>query len=134
MPAEFEKHLFISYAHIDNEPFSPGQDGWVSRLHASLDAMLSMRLGYKARIWRDLKLKGDDVFADEITGQFSNAAVLISVISPRYLKSDWCKKELREFRAAAEKSIGLQVDNKSRVLKIIKLPVESEDDLPPVMK
>lgn len=134
MAAGFEKHLFISYAHIDNEPVEHGQDGWVSRLHASLDAMLSMRLGYKARIWRDPKLTGDDVFAEEIVAQFSKAAVLISVISPRYVTSDWCKRELRGFCTDAEKTIGLLVGNKSRVFKIIKLPVESEQDLPPIIK
>ena len=45
----FEKHLFISYAHIDNQPLTPEQQGWISRFHASLKAMLSMRLGGRPR-------------------------------------------------------------------------------------
>ena len=59
----FEKHLFISYAHIDNQPLTPEQQGWISRFHASLKAMLSMRLGGPAEIWRDEKLRGNDIFA-----------------------------------------------------------------------
>src|ERR1700682_1299649 len=62
----FERHLFISYAHIDNQPLTPEQQGWVSRFHSSLEAMLSMRMGHKAEIWRDLKLPGKDIFADEM--------------------------------------------------------------------
>jgi hypothetical protein len=62
----FEKHLSISYAHIDKQPLTPEQQGWISRLHASLKAMLSMRLGGPAEIWRDEKLHGNDVFAREI--------------------------------------------------------------------
>ncbi len=66
----FEKHLFISYAHIDNQPLTAEQKGWISRFHASLEALLSMRLGQAAKIWRDDKLKGNDVFAEEIVDQF----------------------------------------------------------------
>lgn len=62
--ARFRKDLFISYAHIDNQPLNPEEKGWVSRFHASLEALLSMRLGQTAKIWRDDKLQGNDVFAD----------------------------------------------------------------------
>jgi dodecin len=41
--AKFEKHLFISYAHIDNQPLSAEQQGWVSRFHASLRDMFNLR-------------------------------------------------------------------------------------------
>jgi len=48
----FDQDLFISHAHIDNQSLSAEREGWVSRFHLSLAAMLSMRLGKKARIWR----------------------------------------------------------------------------------
>ena len=66
----FEKHLFISYAHIDNQPLTSDQQGWISRFHSSLEAVLSMRMGRKAEIWRDIKLAGTDIFGDEIVSQF----------------------------------------------------------------
>lgn len=132
--ARFETDLFISYAHIDDQPLSPEQKGWITRFHASLEALLSMRLGRAARIWRDLKLHGNDVFGDEIVDQFTNAAVLVSVITPRYLKSDWCTKEIREFCELAEKSGGVVVANKARVFKVLKTPVETQESLPSVVK
>ena len=82
---KFEKHLFISYAHIDNQPLNGEQDGWVSQFHRSLETMLSMRMGRKAEIWRDLKLDGNDDFGAEILAQFPKTALLISVITPRYI-------------------------------------------------
>ena len=62
----FHKHLFISYAHIDNQPLTPEQQGWITRFHAALESFLSMRMGGEARIWRSNKLQGNDIFGDEI--------------------------------------------------------------------
>jgi len=130
----FEKQVFISYAHIDNEPLTPNQQGWITRFHASLSAMLSMRMGRKAEIWRDSKLTGNDIFADEIIQQFPKTALLISVLTPRYVESEWCTREVKEFCKTAETTGGVLVDNKSRALKVIKIPVDNESPLPDVMK
>ena len=93
-----------------------------------------MRMGGQAKIWRDSKLTGNDIFADEIVKQFPTTAVLVSVLSPRYLNSDWCTREVSEFCECAQKNGGLIVDNKSRVFKVIKTPVDTEETLPPVIQ
>lgn len=131
---EFQRHLFISYAHIDNVPLTENQQGWITRFHSTLSAMLNMRLGRKAEIWRDSKLNGNDIFADEIIQQFPKTELLISVLTPRYAESEWCTREVKEFCKCAETTGGLVVDNKARVLKIIKLPVDDEGPLPSVMR
>ncbi len=126
----FDHHAFISYAHIDNEPLTPGQRGWVTQFDSTLQTMLSMRLGEKARIWRDQALNGNDVFANEIVDQFAGTALLISILSPRYVRSDWCMRELQGFIAKAGQDGGLTIGNKSRVFKVIKTPVEPAAALP----
>ncbi len=131
---KFAKHIFISYSHIDNHPLSPEQQGWISRFHQTLQGLLNMRLGTDASIWRDDKLTGNDVFADEIVHQFKDVALLISILSPRYIKSEWCTREAREFCQLAEKSGGLKVGNKVRVLKVVKTPFDTLDSLPGVFK
>src|SRR5271166_643381 len=123
----FDKQVFISYAHIDNEPLTANQQGWITRFHATLSAMLSMRLGRKAEIWRDIKLSGNDIFADEIIQQFPKTALLISVLTPRYVESEWCTREVKEFCKTAETTGGILVDNKSRVLKVIKIPFDNSE-------
>ena len=87
---KFDKQIFISYAHIDNQPLSPEQQGWITRFHQTLQGLLDMRLGRDAAIWRDDKLSGNDVFADEIVQQFKDVALFISILTPRYINSDWC--------------------------------------------
>lgn len=132
--ASYTKDLFISYAHIDNQPLTSEHEGWISRFHASLAALLSMRLGQTARIWRDDKLRGNDVFAAEIVDQFAQTALLVSVLTPRYLNSDWCTREIREFCERAKQSGGIVVGNKSRVFKVLKTPVETQESLPAALK
>ena len=124
--------LFISYAHIDNQPMAADQEGWISRFHEALDTLLCMRLGKRVKIWRDDKLQGNDRFADEIVKQFESTAVLVSILSPRYLKSEWCTREVDEFCKRAQSR--LFVENKARVFKILKTPVERENALPQVLQ
>lgn len=123
--------LFISYAHIDNQPLSAEKTGWITRFHESLDTLLSMRLGKRVRIWRDDKLQGNDHFADEIVEQFTSTAVFISVLTPRYLNSEWCTREVNEFCKQAQNRIFF--DHKARIFKVIKTPVDCEKPLPSIM-
>ena len=109
---KFERDVLISYAHIDNQPLTPEQKGWVTQFHAALKTMLSQQLGCTAEIWRDEKLQGNDIFTDEILEQFPRTATLVSVLSPRYIKSEWCTKEINEFCQVAQRNGGLVVDNK----------------------
>ena len=131
---KLEQSLFISYAHIDDQPLTAGQQGWITRFHGTLEALLSMRLGRQAKIWRDEKLQGNDVFGDEIVAQFTKAAVLVSILTSRYLNSEWCTREIREFCETAQHSGGLVVGNKTRVFKVIKTPVDTQESLPAAMR
>lgn len=121
---KFEKHAFISYAHIDNQPISDEDEGWISNFHELLQSMVSMKLGEKVNIWRDNKLRGSDIFSDEIVQQFPKTAIFISVITPRYINSEWCTKEIKEFYKVAAENLGLRIENKSRILKVVKTPVD----------
>ena len=55
-------------------------------------------------------------------------------MTPRYLNSDWCNKEVAEFCKRAEESGGMVVENKARIFKVMKAPVDTQDSLPLVVK
>ena len=129
---EFENQLFISYSHLDNEFTQRDKQGWVSEFHETLAMYLNRRLGRKAKIWFDPSLCGNDIFSDEIVQQFPKTALLISVVSPRYVQSEWCTREAQEFCAKA--TGGIVVGNKSRIVKVVLFPPESLDPLPEAMK
>jgi hypothetical protein len=130
----YEKDLFISYAHLDNQPLTPEQQGWVSQFHKSLEQALAYCMGHKAAIWRDQKLSGNDIFPNEIVEQLAKVAVLVSVLSPCYVESEWCRKEVEEFCKAAEQNGKIVVGNKPRIIKVIKRPPKSQEHLPAFMK
>ena len=122
--------VFISYAHIDNETLEENQKGWITQLHRILQVRLAQLMGAEPQIWRDLKLTGSDLFDQTIVEQFLDSKILVSVLSPRYVNSDWCTKELEEFCLNAEKEDELKIHDKSRVFKVVKTPVEAEG-MPP---
>ncbi len=130
---QFEKDIFISYAHIDDESLIESQKGWVSEFHRALEIRLAQLLGRRPVIWRDPSLQGNHLFDKQIVEQFSKVAILISILTPRYVKSEWCLREVNEFYEACNQNIGFSVKNKARIFKIIKTPVRV-DLHPPVIQ
>jgi len=126
----FEGEAFISYAHLDNIELVEGRKGWVANLHRALEIRVGQLLGKPTRIWWDPKLQGNDVFADTLVEKVQRAAALVSVVSPRYVKSEWGRKELREFCEAAEQQGGVRVQDKARIFKVLKTPVPLEQHPP----
>ena len=108
--------IFISYAHVDNESLTEGQKGWISQFHRTLEIRLRQLLGENPRIWRDMKLSGTDIFDEKIVNAFANTRLMISIVSPRYVNSEWCNRELNEFYSKAEDSGGIRVGEKSRII------------------
>ncbi len=120
---QFEDDVFISYARIDNATLA-GPKGWVELLHERLKTRLEQLLGEKVKIWRDPKLQGNEEFSDVLVLKVGSVALLICVLSPRYLKSEWCLRELNEFCEGAGLSGGLTIKGKARVFKVIKTHIE----------
>ncbi len=127
---DFEHDVFVSYAHIDDQALIEGQKGWITNLHRALKIRLSQLLGKEPRIWRDPKLSGNDVFSDKLVDRVNRVALLVSVLSPRYVHSDWCNRELRVFFEASENTGGLKIGDKIRVFKVVKTQIPLEQHPP----
>ena len=122
----FEGDAFISYAHLDDIELIEGRKGWVATLHRALAVRVGQLLGEVPRIWRDPKLQGNDLFDETLIERLHRVAVLISVVSPRYVRSEWTQKELTEFWNAAEQQGGIRFHEKARIFKVLKTPVPLE--------
>jgi hypothetical protein len=126
----FDCDAFISYSHIDNVGLIDGSKGWITNLHRALEIRVGQLLGEKPEIWRDPKLAGNDVFENTLVEQLKRVAVLITVVSPRYVKSEWTRRELIEFWKAAEAQGGVTFHDKARIFKVMKTPIPREMDPP----
>lgn len=133
---DFEKDVFISYAHLDNDPDSLNKDakGWISNFHTLLQKRLNKVIGDELKVWFDeTDLEGNSVFGKEIRDQFPKLKVMVSILTPRYFKSNWCKEEMDTFYKEASKNAGLSVGNLSRIFKIVKTPFNPDEfeNVPP---
>jgi len=122
--AGYDNDVFVSYSHIDNQPFGDPPSGWVDTFHAQLENFVRVRVGKPVEVWRDKRLTGAEVFSDEIEQQLRKSAVLVSIVSPGYLQSQWCNRELLAFTSAARDRGNLHVGNLTRVFKVVRLPVD----------
>jgi TIR domain len=140
----FEDDVFISYASIDDEPLTEGQKGWVTQFHRDLEFRVAQYLGVGVstardpaglKIWRDEReLRGNDRLKERIQEQLTKTGIMLSVVSPLFLQSDWCMSEFKEFWTQAEEARQLYVQkNKSRLFKVMKTHVEREVQ-PPEMQ
>lgn len=128
----FEKDVFISYAHVDNKPNSVQRDakGWISNFHYLLQNRLNQLISKELTVWFDEKdLEGNSVFGKEIRKQFPQLKVMVSILTPGYFKSDWCKDEMDEFYQAASKNLGVNIGNHSRIFKVVKTPYYDEEEI-----
>jgi len=119
----FEHDVVISYAHVDNEPFGESQKRWVSDFHRDLQTRVTQLLGNAATIWRDPRLEGNQVLWEALRRCLEQSAVLVSVLSPRYIDSKSCIYEIEFFPRAAENTGGFQIGTRKRVFKVLKTPV-----------
>lgn len=115
----FTNDILISYAHVDN------LDGWVEEFENQLRNRL-LQLGADVAIWRDSKLRGTDIFSDEIFTQLQQSALLISIVSPSGIKSRWCEDERHAFERFASLNGGLRVGNHLRAIKVVKTPLPAD--------
>jgi hypothetical protein len=122
-----EDEAFISYGHIDNTPIEDEESGWVDNLHKRLEFRLGELLGYKPQVWRDTRLPRSVYFAGELGERLEGSCVLVSVLSPGYIKSPWCMGELNEFCRLAENAGGLKLKGgRLRIFKVVKTHVERD--------
>jgi serine/threonine protein kinase len=122
--------ILLNYAAIDDQPLVDGRPGWVSQLHRNLEVRLEQLSGEKVSIARLPELSGSDIIPAGVIEHLPRVKAMISVVSPPFVRSGACRGEVEEFWRIAEQTGGRWVDNKSRLLKVLKTAV-SDEDLPP---
>ena len=123
MPAE-RHHLFVSYASINNDPMPGVKDGWVTELVRGVRRILENQLGRRDNLdlWMDYELHGNDTITPTIEDALLHSETILLILSPAYLASDWCRKELCNFIAQHDIESG-------RVFMVEMEPIEKPEAL-----
>lgn len=120
--------IFVSYAHVDDQPFAEGEKGWITHFSHHLRTELNRRMGRRDNysFWKDFRLSGNDGVTPEIEQQVTQANTLLILLSQGWLASPWCQKELEIFRDT-------HPDVNQRIF-VVELESFKQDDKPPVMQ
>lgn len=123
MSESFEHDVFISYAHRDDEPLVGERQGWITDFHRALEMRLAQLVGRQVRIWSDsTHLTGSEKPTAAIEEALASSRVVVVVVSPSYLASDWCRKELETLSEQGRP-----------IFKVVKSQVRREDE-PPALR
>src|SRR6185503_1875959 len=101
----FSDDIFISYEHIDDRPLDDVK-GWVTTLHERLNARLFQLVGSEIKTWWDQRDQAKQYLIGMIGSRISSTRLLLSIVTPRYVNSDWCRAEVAEFCRLADKAGG----------------------------
>jgi hypothetical protein len=100
----YKSDVFISYAAAND------RDGWVKRFGEALANEVEQYLGREISIFLDRdQLSDGDVFSEAIAEAVTTTAVLIPIVSPSYLTSVRCKRELEQFLEASHRRSDSQI-------------------------
>ncbi|MCB9233133.1 MAG: toll/interleukin-1 receptor domain-containing protein [Bacteroidia bacterium] len=121
---KFNPDIFISYTHRDNVELSADAKGWVSDFHEVLESFLNQMMDRKPHVWRDVRtLAGNTELTPEILESISKTGILVTIMSPAYLNSQWTTLEREKFLEVAQKEKTVTVNNRHRIFKVLKSPV-----------
>jgi serine/threonine protein kinase len=121
--------VLLNYAAIDDYPLHDGKPGWVSQLHRNLEVRMEQLSGEKVHIARLPEDAISPAIEAELLQQVPQAKAMISVVSPPFVNSAVCRREVEQFWRGAEQTGGRYIKDKSRLLKVLKTAV-SEQHMP----
>lgn len=126
-----DSDVFISYAPVDDRPLSPGQSGWISQFHRNLETRIEQLSGESIKVVQRPPMSEEEAPAveAEILQHVPKMKAMISVVSPPYIKSKTCAREVETFWRNAVDAGNLRLDDRTRLLKVVKTPV-MEGDVP----
>lgn len=121
----YQHDIFVSYAHVDNEPLAGADKGWVTTLITGLKKLLGAKLGRADAysLWMDYKLSGYQPVTPDIDAQRKSTATFLLILSPGYFASPWCLLEFNTFLQQVGPGSG-------RIFMVEKDFIERENKLP----
>jgi serine/threonine protein kinase len=123
VPAESD--VLITYAKLDDQPLASGKQGWISEFYRNLELRVAQLSGRKVQVW-----KVGDPPEGAPAERTSEAKTCVSIVSPPFVRSRGCRRLVEAFWRRAESAGRFEVNKRSRILNVVKTPVEPAE-VPP---
>ncbi len=124
-----QSDVVIAYSNLDDQPLMSGRPGWISQLHQNLQVRVAQLSGKQVSVVKHSDSSASAEIEAEVLKQIPNAKTVVSVLSPPFAQSGGCRRVVESFWKSATDSGRFDVDQRSRLLNVVKTPVDA-DKLP----
>jgi serine/threonine protein kinase len=119
--------VVITYADLDDQPVLSGRQGWVSRLEQNLQLRVAQLSGKQVAVVKQPDASESADTESAILQQIPLAKTVVSVLSPPFARSNGCHRMVDTFWKSAQASGCFEVGHRSRLLNVIKTPVDVDE-------
>ncbi|MBU2912482.1 MULTISPECIES: hypothetical protein [Reichenbachiella] len=120
---KFEHDILLAYHTLDDEPIGGGSKGWVTNFYRFLSTLVEQVSGTKSKI----KMVNEK---DSHVDLYNGCSVLVPIFSKHFLSNPTLINGVNLFASSAKENNNLQMDGLSRLLKVIKFPIDVDEYLP----
>jgi serine/threonine protein kinase len=128
-----QSDIVITYANLDDQPFITGHQGWVSQLEQNLQLRVAQLSGKQVSVVKQPDVSDSTEIESAVLEQMPLAKTVVSVLSPPFARSNGCHRIVDTFCKSARASGRFEIGNRSRLLNVIKTPVDV-DEIPPEIR
>jgi serine/threonine protein kinase len=128
-----QSDVVITYANLDDQPLMTGRPGWISQLQHNLQVRVAQLSGKQVAVVKQSDRSAFTETEAEVLKHIPNAKTVVSVLSPPFAHSNGCRRIVESFWKSATDSGQFEVENRSRLLNVVKTPVDT-DELPPDLR
>lgn len=125
--------VVITYANLDDQPIRSGRPGWVSQLHHNLQLRVAQLSGREVAVVKQPDPSNSAEMETAVLAQMPHAKTVVSILSPPFARSDGCHRMVETFCKSVGEGTQLKAGDRSRLLSVIKTPVDA-GDLPPAIR
>lgn len=121
-----DSDVYLCFAHVDDQPPSENRSGWITQFQRNLQIRVEQLSGKQTRVFRAPRAKSDLEPDTQLLSELPTVKAMVSVVSPPFVNSTGCVSEVNTFWDTNQRDGRLYVDGHTRVLKVVKTPVDDE--------
>jgi hypothetical protein len=125
--------VVITYANLDDEPVISGRQGWVSQLSQNLQVRVAQLSGKQVNVVKQPDVSHLAETEAAVLEHVPQAKTVVSVFSPPFIRANGCHRIVDRFCKSTSESGAFAVDERSRLLNVVKAPVQ-ESEFPPEVR